>query len=401
MSATWVVPRPVFGCSRRELAPEGADPVGQALEPDPGVQNNTAAPVVGHRDLQPAVGRPSHADLGPDRPRSRRWCVGEGLCPAEVGPDLGRLPDREAQVDRAARSGAGPLERKVSRAQPNSQSSATMAGWRPSARSTGARRGPRRARRPPPPGARPRSGRTRPRLAMPQGQRQAHEPLLGAIVEVALHPAPLAVPGLHDAGPRGLHLQEPIPQLGLEALVVQGEGRLGADGVPAGDGTSRAMGRSMVPAACLRAPRPSPTPAASAANRTTSAAIAYDTSAGSPEVSYLRTARQAAEPVVRSEHGSSDRPGPAPAGLRHRAAPQRRGADHATIARALDVAPEAVPRLLEIGAAKLGAILVTPPGLPGAVRHDQLAGLGLRAARRPSPTRWTSTHRTVRNRPGM
>lgn len=34
------------------------------------------------------------------------------------------------------------------------------------------------------------------------------------------------------------------------------------------------------------------------------------------------------------------------------------GADHATIARALDVAPEAVPRLLEIGAAKLDAILV-------------------------------------------
>jgi hypothetical protein len=37
------------------------------------------------------------------------------------------------------------------------------------------------------------------------------------------------------------------------------------------------------------------------------------------------------------------------------------GADHATIARALDVAPQAVPRLLEIGAAKLDAILVRRP----------------------------------------
>jgi hypothetical protein len=33
------------------------------------------------------------------------------------------------------------------------------------------------------------------------------------------------------------------------------------------------------------------------------------------------------------------------------------GANHATIAKALDVAPEAVPRLLEIGAAKLDAIV--------------------------------------------
>jgi DNA-directed RNA polymerase specialized sigma24 family protein len=34
-----------------------------------------------------------------------------------------------------------------------------------------------------------------------------------------------------------------------------------------------------------------------------------------------------------------------------------RGADHATIARELDVALQAVPRLLEIGASKLDALL--------------------------------------------
>ncbi len=37
------------------------------------------------------------------------------------------------------------------------------------------------------------------------------------------------------------------------------------------------------------------------------------------------------------------------------------GASHARIARALDVAVEAVPRLLEIGASKLDAILVRQP----------------------------------------
>lgn len=60
------------------------------------------------------------------------------------------------------------------------------------------------------------------------------------------------------------------------------------------------------------------------------------------------------------------------------------GANHSAIARALDVAVEAVPRLLEIGASKLDAVQRSP-----------------RAARRPSPTRCTSTQRTVRNAPGM
>jgi DNA-directed RNA polymerase specialized sigma24 family protein len=42
------------------------------------------------------------------------------------------------------------------------------------------------------------------------------------------------------------------------------------------------------------------------------------------------------------------------------------GASHARIARTLDVPPEAVPRLLEIGASKLDAILANQtPGASG------------------------------------
>ena len=60
------------------------------------------------------------------------------------------------------------------------------------------------------------------------------------------------------------------------------------------------------------------------------------------------------------------------------------GASHTAIARALDVPVEAVPRLLEIGASKLDAVQRSP-----------------RAARKPSPMTWTSTHSTVRKAPGM
>jgi hypothetical protein len=60
------------------------------------------------------------------------------------------------------------------------------------------------------------------------------------------------------------------------------------------------------------------------------------------------------------------------------------GASHAAIAKALDVPVQAVPRLLEIGASKLDAVQRSPS-----------------AARSPSPTTCTSTHKAVRNAPGM
>ena len=49
----------------------------------------------------------------------------------------------------------------------------------------------------------PRRRRLEPRPREPQHQRDGHEALLGAVVEVALEPPPLLVAGLHDAGARG------------------------------------------------------------------------------------------------------------------------------------------------------------------------------------------------------
>ena len=56
-----------------------------------------------------------------------------------------------------------------------------------------------------------------------QRQRESDEPLLGAVVEVALEPLPLGVAGLDDARARSAQLLEPRPHLGLEALVLERE----------------------------------------------------------------------------------------------------------------------------------------------------------------------------------
>ena len=57
----------------------------------------------------------------------------------------------------------------------------------------------------------------------PQVHRQRHQPLLGAVVEVALDPAPLRVAGLDDPRPRGAQLLDLGPQLGVELLVLGAE----------------------------------------------------------------------------------------------------------------------------------------------------------------------------------
>ncbi len=66
-----------------------------------------------------------------------------------------------------------------------------------------------------------------------QVHRQRHQPLLGAVVEVALDPAPLLVARLDDPRPRRAQLLDLGPQLGVELLVLGGEG--GADLLGAAD----------------------------------------------------------------------------------------------------------------------------------------------------------------------
>ena len=55
------------------------------------------------------------------------------------------------------------------------------------------------------------------------------QPLLGAVVEVALEPPPLGVSGLDDAGARGAHLGELGAELRLQPRVLEGQARRGAD----------------------------------------------------------------------------------------------------------------------------------------------------------------------------
>src|SRR4029453_419699 len=67
------------------------------------------------------------------------------------------------------------------------------------------------------------------RAGDPEGERQIHQPLLGAVVQVALDPAALGVAELDDAGPGGADLLELGPDLGLEALVLDRQAGGGGD----------------------------------------------------------------------------------------------------------------------------------------------------------------------------
>ena len=62
-----------------------------------------------------------------------------------------------------------------------------------------------------------------------EGQADGHEPLLRAIVEVALEAASLVLAGLHDAGPRGVHRLPLRLQRRVQALVLDGQSEHGHD----------------------------------------------------------------------------------------------------------------------------------------------------------------------------
>jgi hypothetical protein len=62
---------------------------------------------------------------------------------------------------------------------------------------------------------------TQVRPSQADGQTQGDQPLLGTVVQVAFELAPGRVGGLHDAGPRLLHLGQLCPDLGSHPRVVQ------------------------------------------------------------------------------------------------------------------------------------------------------------------------------------
>ena len=68
-------------------------------------------------------------------------------------------------------------------------------------------------------------------LDHPQLERDGDEPLLRAVVEVALEPPPLRVAGGDDALARGAQLREPVLGLGLQPRVVERDRGRGGDGL--------------------------------------------------------------------------------------------------------------------------------------------------------------------------
>ena len=68
-------------------------------------------------------------------------------------------------------------------------------------------------------------------LDHPQLERDGDEPLLRAVVEVALQPPPFRVAGGDDALARGAQLREPVLGLGLQPRVVERDRGRGGDGL--------------------------------------------------------------------------------------------------------------------------------------------------------------------------
>ena len=69
------------------------------------------------------------------------------------------------------------------------------------------------------------------RLEQPQLERERDQPLLGAVVQVALEALALAVAGLDDPGPRAAQLLQPGAQLHLQARVLERDAGGGRDAV--------------------------------------------------------------------------------------------------------------------------------------------------------------------------
>ena len=178
-----------------------------------------------------------------------------------------------------------------------------------------------------------------PVLQQPQLERERDEPLLGAVVEVALEPPALGVARRDDPLARGLQLGEPRRRLGVQARVLERDRRRGGDrldelGVVVergvvderGDLAPVALdGRDGAVAAGLR--QRAPAARRRRRRRRTRAASRRRASSGSPSVLRERAPagrRRASEPRSRT---SSARP---PRASRERSRPARNAAGTAT-----------------------------------------------------------------------
>ena len=139
-------------------------------------------------------------------------------------------PARAAGRRRRTTTAVGTGERAASESSAAARPWSSTAGWMPraSSRSSASDSASSLARGGDELLAPRRVARMRP-CEQPQLQRQRDEPLLGAVVQVALEPAALGVAGRDDALARRLQLGEPRLGLGVQALVLERDRRRGAD----------------------------------------------------------------------------------------------------------------------------------------------------------------------------
>ena len=211
-------PRPVAGRARRRRAGRRA-PASRSISPRSPVPPSTVAPPLPSSETTTSTSPPSRRTLAPTPCASRR-------------------SGRRSSAPRRSRSRRRPRPAAGSRSS-SSTSASTFSGARATSASTAAPtpRSDRNAGWMPRANSRSSASATasfspisstvldepavaEPRLQHPQVERERHELLLGAVVQVALDPAARVVGGLDDPQPRHPQLLHPRAQLGLQPLVV-------------------------------------------------------------------------------------------------------------------------------------------------------------------------------------
>ena len=191
------------------------------------VRIGAAAAVVEHLDGERAVAL-DHADRGASRPRRawRRW-RGPRRRGSRWRPRRRRRGVRSTSAVSA--TGTGAREARASSAG-TSPRSVSRPGWMPRASSRSSAVACSSSAVASSSSFAGLGGvLLQPRAGQLQVQGECQQPLLGAVVEVALDSSALPVAGLDDARARGAQLLEPGAELGVEALVLHPQPRRGGD----------------------------------------------------------------------------------------------------------------------------------------------------------------------------
>ena len=243
--------------STRSARPRRPEPRSVSAPPTPSSTTSTTTCAVG----------PRHGDRAPTSACACLPMFARLSRDDVVGGDLERLGQAARRARRRAARAPGP------RAASDSSATAspwplTTAGWRPRATSRSSSSDAAISCR----AWASRASRVRVvaelRLEQAELERQRDEPLLGAVVQVALEPLALLLAGLDDARARAPQLLEPGAQLGLQPGVLERDPGGRAHGVEQLGLVARAPGRGPAPRRASRRGRsassPGPCPARAA-----------------------------------------------------------------------------------------------------------------------------------------